>query len=504
LMPYLAGSAITALWIVFGSIHRDQHSDSILNVLISLQHWTPYMWDQDRFGMLVPLLAIPIRNPIANMIFQAFVATFAGLSTFYLLARSVFRDSSYPLVGTIGAVSFLTLTPAYYRFEYLVDTNYGIGLALALWALILLEPGSRRRSWIGALLLMILAHWVNGVTAIFLAPFVILKGVCGFESPVRWFEPVILEPGMVFRDRLAILARISWRLETFRVLLVMAIGYVVGQLLTGLCPPDIFNPTNYSTLPIHEWPDSWWQMIETNRQAMGRPLWVASMAIELVVGLFGLTHSGRSRSKDAWWTAASLILTAIALWLLLGTRLWIKINAHAFRYLFVSALLIQTAVAWLAIQSMGSISPSRRKSWAIVATLSMLGASAWSYGFPSIAGVRHDIDKRFGAMTEDLLASHCTCIAGDYWRVWVTVFHVNLVRYEKGDPLPFWGLTLRAEPTFHVWSHQPIDNLAIAVANGDTLGENWLIAYPVAKFDLEEICPTIHVYRPVQARRRVP
>jgi hypothetical protein len=528
LLPYLIGLAGVSVWIVFGSIHRDQHSDSILNVLISLQRWTPFVWEQDRFGMLVPLLALPIRNPLENMLFQAFLSTFAGLATFTLLARFAFRDATYPLVGTIGAASLLALTPPYYRFEYLVDTSYGTSMALALWALILVEPRARGRNWASltaALFLMTLAHWVNCVTAYYLGPIVLLRSLSDFrwaglilsitrKRPVRarpdpkelvhWIAWISRQPIEPVINRLKILAVKLWQFEWFRALVVLAVGFEFGQLFISLCP---YQPTTYSSLPVGSWPGGWWELLRTNRDALGQPLWVGLMAIELALGIVGLALSGRWRSLDAWWAAGLLIGTAVALWLLLGTRTWVMINAYAFRYLFTSALLVQTAVAGLAIASFGSWAPTWRRSragLAVLATLVLLGGSAWSYGLPSMAGVRRDIDRQCGALTDDILAGHCTCLAGDYWKVWISVFHVNLVLYEKGSLRPFWGLTFRAGPTVALWSHEPFERCLAAVPNSDEHGEHWLESYAMPRFERIEIRPTIRVYRPIPVSRRSP
>ena len=63
-------SAALAAWMGLGTLHDFQHADSLLTVLISTQRWTPFFWGQDRFGMLVPLLAMPIHHPLANLLAQ--------------------------------------------------------------------------------------------------------------------------------------------------------------------------------------------------------------------------------------------------------------------------------------------------------------------------------------------------------------------------------------------------------------------------------------------------
>ena len=84
-------TVLAALWIDFGAFHRLHNSDSIVPVLVSLFRWTPFYWEQDRLGMLVPLLAIPFRNPLANLLAQSAFNVFCGLAAFFLCARYVVR-----------------------------------------------------------------------------------------------------------------------------------------------------------------------------------------------------------------------------------------------------------------------------------------------------------------------------------------------------------------------------------------------------------------------------
>ena len=85
LWPSLVICAVVAIWVDLGTIHRQQHSDSLLYPLISLWCWTPFYWGQDRFGMLVPLMARPITHPLANLLVQDFLNIFSGLAAFILL-----------------------------------------------------------------------------------------------------------------------------------------------------------------------------------------------------------------------------------------------------------------------------------------------------------------------------------------------------------------------------------------------------------------------------------
>ena len=158
-----AGFAGAAAWIDMGSLHRLHHSDSMIPILVSLQAWTPFYWGQDRLGMLVPLLVWPVRSPFGNLLAQGFVNVFCVLAAFVLLARYVRRDASYPVLGAVGAAAFLVLAPPFYRFDLMMNHNFGIWLALGLAGLIAAESRAGRVTGprlLVALVLILLAHWV--------------------------------------------------------------------------------------------------------------------------------------------------------------------------------------------------------------------------------------------------------------------------------------------------------------------------------------------------------
>ncbi len=89
-------------------------------------------------------------------------------------------------------------------------------------------------------------------------------------------------------------------------------------------------------------------------------------------------------------------------------------------------------------------------------------------------------------------------------KVWPSVFHVNLVRHERGDLRPFWGLSYRSSPSFLLWRDVPPEQVVVATANGDDLSETFLKSYLVHKYRVVEIRPTIRVYRSVPRRNLAP
>ena len=115
--PFLIICAVVGSLVSLGELHKHHCSDTLVPILVSLQKWTPFFWGQDRVGMLVPLLTLPLRHPLLNLIAQGAIYVATGLAAMYLLARYMLRDGSYALAGTLSAVAFLGLAPASWVFE---------------------------------------------------------------------------------------------------------------------------------------------------------------------------------------------------------------------------------------------------------------------------------------------------------------------------------------------------------------------------------------------------
>src|SRR5688572_28210505 len=71
----------------FGELQGRQNADGLVPVLVSLQKGTPYWWNENRYGMLVPLLALPFDHPLTNKMVQGMWMTFFGAGAFFAIAR---------------------------------------------------------------------------------------------------------------------------------------------------------------------------------------------------------------------------------------------------------------------------------------------------------------------------------------------------------------------------------------------------------------------------------
>ena len=137
-------AAVLAAWIGLGTLHDFDHADSLLPVLVSTQRWTPFFWGQDRFGMLVPLLAMPIRHPLANLLVQGWMMTAAGLLAPFAAARFLTgRDDPWIAIGAGANLLFLLLTPPVVQFDWLAAQPYGLSMCLGFAALLIGERSTR-------------------------------------------------------------------------------------------------------------------------------------------------------------------------------------------------------------------------------------------------------------------------------------------------------------------------------------------------------------------------
>jgi hypothetical protein len=124
------------------------------------------------------------------------------------------------------------------------------------------------------------------------------------------------------------------------------------------------------------------------------------------------------------------------------------------RYVFTSLFLFAMAAAVLTVSPFQTVSPDRATQAAVAATLCVFVTAAVVYGFPSRGRVQRDMDAKFGAYTQDIIDSHATLVAGDYWTVWPAVFHANLMLYRRHEPRMIYGLGYRSGPTGDLWSYQ--------------------------------------------------
>ncbi|HSM93951.1 MAG TPA: hypothetical protein VLT47_13795 [Anaeromyxobacteraceae bacterium] len=450
--------AFAAALVDLGSFHRLEDGDSIVPILVSLQRWTPFYWDQERYGMLVPLLALPVRDPLWNLLVQRWLLAIAGLSVPILVARHVLADRGWVLAGLLSSAGLLLFWPARWSFDFLGSQPYGLSMAVALAGLAIAEPGARWGGpWLrrGAGLTVVLAaHWVNAAAGLVLLP------LAAARAAVDWQEGEDLR-------------RIRERIAVDGALLVTGLG--AGVLFTRIRPPTgPYSGWSYSqVLPASEWVGAVASFARSVAWASGP--WPAFVALSAAAGLLLMAHPAvRPALRSALFRTAALVGAAVAYACAIALLRWVGENAWHPRYFAPAAVLVQVAAVGLLAEPLGRLRAiARPVGLAALVLLPVAAVAAW--GAPSLAAVRRDLDRVAGARTEAILDARCDLVAGDYWTVWPSVWHANGALAERGEPRRIWGVAHRCSPTAPQWQALPRQALRICVAHGEEKkAERWL------------------------------
>jgi hypothetical protein len=523
LWPFLLCCAGVALCIDLGTLHCGFYADTLLPVFTSLYRWTFFAWEQDRTGMLPPLIALPFHEPLVNLLVQDAFDVFCGLAAFFLLARYVLRDATYPVVAALAAAAFVAFPPICYRYEFFVNNYHSLWLAFGLGGLVLAETpasgafGWRRRGL--ALGLFIAAHWVYCTAALYLGPLVLFRGLL---VPNRR-QDLLPDPdaGTSSVHSPGILRR--WMgSELVISLLLLGLGFLVGMgfreyRLRQVPPPN--HIAQFGTLP----PEQWWAtlkgLLRNTRSFLAPSSWPLLVAGLAAAGLLLLALPAvRRQASAAMRAAAALLLAAALITLFMATRTWVQVNLYFFRYLlpavfFVQAALIAVAVAPLA----AALGRRARKALAGLTVLLLLLATFYGYGFPSLHRVRIDLGLdpnpiagsrvpallgpgRDDIVTDEVLTAHCTHIAGDYWKVYPALFRANQTLYNRGEHRTIWGLTDRCQLMYDLWKSMPPEQLCVAVpAGGDPQAEAFFKVYGLPPLTVVERRSSVWILRPTSS-----
>ncbi len=497
LWPYGLLCAVTAVALSLSKVHEGHDSDSLLPVLESLYRWQPYFWTQNRIGMLVPLLAIPIKSPFANLVFQSTLYIFTGLLSFFLLPRYILRNRAYPLVGIACLALFLGAASPYLQLLFFLITFYGLWIALGLGALVLLEPTpdgcipTGRRFL--ALLLFFLAHWVFIAACVLLGPLIALRFLAQEMSLAGMREACRTNR----TRRWAACARFFLQSQVSVSLVLLALGLAAAYALS-LTAPRWTRIVTVEAVPPGQWLPALAQLFRHSWEHAGPYLRyvVAAAGVMLL-----LLPSVRRGLAEVWRGCAVVLAAAVIYFCFMGTRGWISANAFHVRYALPALFLVQAGVLALAVGpvALAVSAPGRRRLQALGMVL-VPAAAMLSWGWPSVATARAALERisHPAVRASDVLGAGATHIMGSYSSVWTTMFQVNMVRYERGEA-PLWGITYRGEPTRKLWWAAAPENVRIAVP----LGEQHEAALWARAFALGELEPidrrgTVAIWRPKQ------
>jgi hypothetical protein len=427
--------ALLALLVDFGSFHQHHHGDSLVPILGSLYQWTPFYWGQDRLGWLVPGLAAPIRHPLANLLFQTWVTIALSLAAIMLLTRYVGGGRASRLTGLVTVGLWIGLANSPSLFEVMAGHQpYWPSLAFGVGALLVADRGANFRNSATATVLSFLGHWYNVSLMMTLVPLLAVKFVLDRVNDKRSAK------------------------AAGRGLLVIAGGFALSNILQFA----VTSRSEYQGIqPIADWPHSWWMLLKN----LFDGLWQGSLLLPVLAATagVGLVLSAR-RDHRALLIAALLLVVAAVPCAAIGTLRWVALNNYEGRYGYMALPFVFVAATQLAIRPLTQCCTSRwlpALEWAVMAAI--VAAVFCVRGSPSLSGVRRDLDRQ-GTLTTDLLDAGCTHVLGNYWDVWPAVFHVNLVKYERGgDSQIVHGIANRSGPTLHLWRARPLKEVRVAI-----------------------------------------
>lgn len=452
--------AAAALWIDFGTIHRGHTSDSLIFPLASLYVWTPFFWEQDRVGLLVPLVTSWCRDPWANLLLQVGLTTFMGLSVPWLVMSYLTDHPAGRLAAAVGGAVFLAAAPPVVRDNVLFVCYYPTALFLGGVGLHALgRPAGYGWLWRPAVALacFLLAHWVYAAAVLVLAPLVAWRA---------WLMPP-RRPGS--RWWVELLRPVTHRHPVVAVvLLALAAAGGYGLMVWG-CPDRSYTiPTPTDGLDPSDWADTWSRYPQEVAKLDGAPAWLALLGGMTAVGLAARCLVRPAGGFPLLRVMGVLVLTAACESLLIGTRDWPARNEYHPRYILGGLLLLQLAAAAAAVYPLASLFAGRYRGvvWPL-ALVVLLGGAAAQYGLPSPATARACLDQVAGTHTTGVRAAGADAIGGSYWTVWPAVFHANMVSREEGSDKQYFGVCFRSQPWRPLWERSHPDGFRLAVLDGD-------------------------------------
>jgi hypothetical protein len=423
LLTVFTAVAALAAWLDFSRLQELHHADSLVPVLSGLTGWTPFFWGQDRFGMLIPLLTLPVRDPLAHLLLHGFLVLGLSCWGLILLVRILLPDGfpwAAPAALFLGLL--LLFAPPEQRFNILWVQPYTLSFALGLSAVALLRRASAPML-AGAALLYLAAAWVNVAVGLVVAPLVVWRALLidgGHFGLARWRS--LLVNGA---------------------LLAMA---TVGsaKLSKAMALPH----TQIDTLPAAAWQTAARELFLSASNDPHIRRWVFVALACAAGGLLFLASSRiRAEARPALLAAAGLALTAVVPFAAAATSRWVAVNGYSLRYLTPSLLLLEAACCLLATLPLLSVPLEYRAHVAWVCAAGVGLSILLTVGPPSRHAVVQGFESRWGKAARDVIAVRATHVTGDYWQVWPTVFYADVLLGEAGRHDWPYGITDRSVAT---------------------------------------------------------
>ncbi|MFL5320035.1 MAG: hypothetical protein ACJ790_10310 [Myxococcaceae bacterium] len=456
LLAASAACALNAAYIAFTPYTALHHADSLIPILVSVAKWTPFYWGQDRFGMLIPLLAWPVRSPYANLVVQTALWVFCGELFFFLLPRWL-RLRNWAIAGAIGNALFL-LQAQGVTFTMNV-MPYLQSMTPLLIGLLLLEPGGEgiRRSRLN--------------TAARVAGFVVLGAASLWVSPASF-----LQLGPLIALRTAIDGWRSGRLKGLLVRMAGVMGWLAIATKLSLYLSSQMNAdhTTNDLVPMRDW----WNGAKRLYDGAAAPPWPGPGVwsdwypkLFLALCVLGLAPAlvwkkTRRDGLAALGWAAVCACAAAGTWLIASASAHVLSNGYAWRYIEPALVLLLAITSILAAAASPVVTPQLKAPAVFLLSALALGcAGGFTYGPPKAYVVSETFRPKYGALAQELVQSRCALLYGDYWTVWPAVFEARQRLYSAGEKRAVFALSTRSASIMDEVAKVPPTELCVAIPN---------------------------------------
>ena len=435
-LGWAAVAVLIAYAVASGEIALRHNSDSLIPIFVSLESWTPFYWGQNRFGMLVPLLALPVRDSLWNLIVQN------GLSALLLLTGTAALSRHLGVRWPSGIAIALVAVIVTFSFDnlkvLLLTTNQSYSPALGLCGLAVGQfmDGSPGRILIGGAL-MVLGAWVNAGVALFTVC------LCVALCASRATRPLAI-----------------------RLLIAALVAIAAHKGLQTLISDRLLDVTGIHLVPVGAIPaalTSLW--LDVIHQTGAGFLFVVG-ALWLAAGLWTVRGPDQDTARRVLWAIA---IGSVA-YAVVMTILFRGVGRH------MSPVFVVALVAPMIILHRAGVRGLGAPAVAAIAALTVVAQT----GIATPRSLRQDLVATLGlGRAEVAFKRGVRAVTGNYWDVWTVTFATNLLHERAMGARPVLPVAMRAERLIGRARDLPRDARVLVVPSGDVSYWRSLVRVPL-------------------------
>jgi hypothetical protein len=393
--------AVVSFAVAIGWTLDLHNADSLIPTFVSLDHWLPFFWGQDRFGMLLALVTAPVRDSFWNLVAQNALGVFLMLAGAYAAAGRC--GVRHPELVALALLSVLLAWPAETTALQLLTTNQSYGPALGWYALgfALATPERAWTARFGGVLLMVLGAWTNAGSGL------LLLAVFAVAAAMPRLRPVALS--LVAGTVLSLAAHLA---------------------LQGLAPGirlDRSHVTLADFATVTATAAGFWT--DAYRLVLGPAIWLALPLSGLAFWLEGRNLRGRDAIFVVLVASVSYAFTMIVLFGGTGRHITPVVP-------LLLGMLLVVFGRHAAMPGGGASIPAAALALVIL----------WQSGadWPEI-GRRRLLTRLADGHAVELYQEDVTVVTGDYWRAWPYAFALNMLHERVSGARPVLPVAMRGE-----------------------------------------------------------